>query len=488
MYHERAECGNLPQLLTQLGANLDQYQRFEHPDAMCNEYSWKAALGGPLPEQGMDCEQLVADMGQYLIPNGSQVPKPGCTSFITTGATTIGVLATLSGAVAAPQRVGLTAFNYLEELSLQWMAEMFELPSAMKGVYSSGGSVANLVALGAARQWAFERLGINVAEDGVPRPCRLYTSSACHRTIHRAAAVLGMGRSAVVTQTTDNNGRLCPKALRLQLQADANSGFVPVAVIANAGSTDTGAIDPLREIGDIAAEYQIWFHIDGAYGLPGILDPRIKHLYEGLSLADSVIIDPHKWLGAPVGIGATYVRDRSILNRAFSQGAADYLEGACTDNNIQNSMDSMGIPYHDFGVELSAPSRGAVVWALIREIGKTGIQERICRHNDMARLVADLAHKHPNLEVVQEPTLSICCFRYVSHRAENLNDLNRQIHRQLVQNARNIPSTTLLNGILVIRPCFVGARTTEQHARELVDEVIAIGNQLLSNANDSDKT
>ena len=479
MYQEYAECGNLPKLLEQLGSDLDQYLRFEHPDAMCNEDSWKSALGGSLPEQGIGSEQLIADMGQYLIPNGSQVSKPGCTSFITTGATSTGVLATLTGAVAAPQRVGLTAFNYLEELSLDWMAEMFELPATMKGVYSSGGSVANLVALGAARQWAFERIGIDAAQEGVQKPCRLYVSSACHRTIHRAAAVLGMGRSCVVTIATDDNGRMCPKALRQQLQLDTESDSVLIAVVANVGTTDTGAIDPLREIGEIAAEYKAWFHVDGAYGLPGILDPRIRHLYDGLSLADSVIIDPHKWLGAPVGIGATYVRDRSILNRAFSQGAADYLEGSCTDDNIQNSMDSMGIPYHDFGVELSAPSRGAVVWALIREIGKTGMQERICRHNDMARLVADLAHKHPELEVVQAPTLSICCFRYVNCNTQDLNDLNRKIHRQLVQNGQNIPSTTMINGVLVIRPCFVGARTTEQHARELVNEVIAIGNQLV---------
>lgn len=480
MYHEQAECGELSEQLKKIGAYLDQYLRFEHPDAMCNADNWKTALGGPVPEQGIGCEQLIAEIGQYLIPNGSQVPKPGCTSFITTGATTAGVLAGLSGAVAAPQRVGLTAFNYLEELSLQWMAEMFELPAKMHGVYSSGGSVANLVALGAARQWAFEQLGINVAEQGITMPCRLYASNACHRTIHRAAAVLGIGRAAVISIATDKHGRLCTKALRRQLQIDANSGIIPIAVIANAGTTDTGTIDPLRDIAEITAEHQIWLHVDGAYGLPGILDTRIHHLYDGLSLADSLIIDPHKWLGAPVGIGATYVRDRSILNRAFSQGATDYLEGACTDNNIQSSMDSMGIPYHDFGVELSAPSRGAVVWALIREIGKAGMRERICRHNDLARLVADLAHQHPNLEVVQEPTLSICCFRYISEHTENLNDLNRQIHRQLVQNGRSIPSTTMLNGKLVIRPCFVGARTNEQHARELVEAVIVTGNELLA--------
>jgi len=111
------------------------------------------------------------------------------------------------------------------------------------------------------------------------------------------------------------------------------------------------------------------------------------------------------------------------------------------------------------------------------------MQERICRHNDMARLVADLAEQHPHLEVVQQPTLSICCFRYVDPRIEDLNEFNRQIHQQLLQNARNIPSTTIINSKLVIRPCFVGARTTEQHARDLVDEVITTGNQLLINTN-----
>ncbi|TXL00651.1 pyridoxal-dependent decarboxylase [Methylococcaceae bacterium HT1] len=482
MYQELAECGNLSELLKNFATELDQYLRFEHPDAVSSIDSWKSALGGNVPAQGIGSEQLIAEMGQYLIPNGSQIPKPGCTSFITTGASSMGVLASLSGAVVAPQRVGMTAYNYLEELSLEWMAEMFALSPAMKGVYSSGGSVANLVAIGAARQWAFEKLGINVAEEGMTMSCRLYTSSACHRTIHRAAAVLGMGRSAVVSIATDTHGRICPQALRCQLQEDMTKDIVAVAIVANAGTTNTGAIDPLNAIADIAAEFDIWMHVDGAYGLPGILDPRIRDLYQGIERVDSVIIDPHKWLGAPVGIGATYVRDRNILYRAFSQGAADYLEGACTDHNIQNSMDSMGIPYHDFGVELSAPSRGAVVWALIREIGKTGIQKRICRHNDMARLVADLAHQHPNLEVVQEPTLSICCFRFVDQSVENLNEFNRQIHRQLTKNARNIPSTTLINGQLVIRPCFVGARTTEQHARDLVNEVIETGNLLLSNA------
>jgi len=143
-------------------------------------------------------------------------------------------------------------------------------------------------------------------------------------------------------------------------------------------------------------------------------------------------------------------------------------------------MDSLGIPYYDFGVELSAPSRGAVVWALIKEIGRSGLKDRVCRHNAMARQVADQVRLHPNLELVLEPSLSICCFRFVTDQYGDLKELNRRIHRQLVKNGKNIPSTTLFDGILAIRPCFVGARTDWHHASELVDEVIEIGTQLLS--------
>lgn len=360
MNNERAECGNLSPLLQQLGHYLDQYLRFEHPDAVCNMADWKAALNQSLPEQGIGIDQVMHELGHIVIPNGSQTPNPGCTSFITTGATSIGALAHLASSVAAPQRLGINAFNLLEALSLQWMADMFELSSSMKGVYSSGGSVANLVALGAARQWAFKRIGIDPALQGVTKSCRIYASSASHHTIHRAAAVLGMGRQCVVTIESDHLGRMQPDALAERLDMDSPSDAVAIAVVANAGTTSTGAIDPLRQIGEMAKQHSLWFHVDGAYGLPGILDPAVKPLYDGLTLADSVIVDPHKWLGAPVGIGATFVRDRTLLNRAFTQEATDYLEGSCSDAEAQHSLDSLGIPYHNFGVELSAPSRGAV--------------------------------------------------------------------------------------------------------------------------------
>jgi aromatic-L-amino-acid decarboxylase len=146
---------------------------------------------------------------------------------------------------------------------------------------------------------------------------------------------------------------------------------------------------------------------------------------------------------------------------------------------IEHSMDDFGVPYYDFGVELSAPSRGVVVWALIREIGVAGMAQRIRRHNDMAAYIAQVAREHPNLELLQEPTLSICCFRYVSPEEADLDLLNRRLHRRLIRENRNMPSTTQVNGQLALRPCFVGARSDMSHARALVADVLRIGAELL---------
>ncbi|OUS10402.1 pyridoxal-dependent decarboxylase [Gammaproteobacteria bacterium 53_120_T64] len=478
---EFAECDHLPHFLKQLGNELERFLRFDHGDAMDEPELWQNALRGPLPERGVGIGPVMDEIGHYLIPNGSKIPHPGFSSFITTGPTTLGALTSFAASIAAPQRLGLTAFQFLEEQSLQWLGEMLTLPPHMKGIYSSGGSVANLLALGAARQWAFEQIGIDPAQDGVLKTCRLYATASSHHTIHRSAAVLGLGRNAVVAIKEDRNGRMCADDLQRQLDADANSHYLSVAVVATAGTTGAGDIDPLRQLGDIARAHKVWFHVDGAYGLPGILDPRVTPLYDGLELADSVVVDPHKWLGAPIGIGATFVRDRDILHRAFTQGAADYLEGTISDEKAQSSLDGLGIPYADFGVELSSPPRGAVVWALIKEIGKVGMRERICRHNTMARRIAERARAHPNLELVREPTLSICCFRYVSTKVADLNAFNRSIHRQLLRNGENMPSTTMIDETLVIRPCFIGARSLAHHAEELVDEVIAIGDALCKN-------
>lgn len=483
MRDEAAETRNLQSLLSRVGAALDEFVAFKHPDALHPGHTWRQRLDLPLPSIGVGIEQVTDELIQHVIPNGSATTRPGFSAFITTGGTTAAALASAAANTAAPQRYWTTAFNLLEEVSLNWLATMCGI-GAMKGVYSSGGSTANLLALGAARQSAFEKIGHDVAAEGVNRPARIYATAEAHHTIQRSAGVLGLGRRAVRPIACDDQGRMDVNDLRRAIAQDKRDDVLPVAIVASAGTTNTGAIDPLHAIAELAREHGIWLHVDGAYGLPGFLDERKSHLYRGVDMADSVIVDPHKWLGASVGVAATFVRDREFLRRAFTQEPADYLECASAQDEsapqvIEHSMDEFGTPYHDYGVELSAPCRGVVVWALIREIGVEGMRERIRRHNDMAAHIADAARKHPNLELLLEPTLSICCFRYVASGVADLDRLNRHLHRRLVRENRNIPSTTLFNGKLALRPCFVGARSHMDHARCLVEDVLRIGAKLV---------
>jgi aromatic-L-amino-acid decarboxylase len=291
--------------------------------------------------------------------------------------------------------------------------------------------------------------------------------------------VLGIGRENVRMLAVDDRQRMRPADLEAAIDEDLAAGRVPVAVVANAGTTNTGAIDPLRPIGEIARARRIWFHVDGAYGLPGILDDRVAPRYDGLDLADSVIVDPHKWLNAPVGIAATFVRDRAILQRAFTQGAADYLEGSFT-HDVEVSIDAMGIPYADFGVELSATARGVQVWAILREEGSDGVAARIRRDNDFARFVTDACREHPRLEALTEPELSIACVRYragAGSSEESLNDLNARIHRRLVRETPYLASTTVVAGRFAIRPCFINPRTTWDMVHAFVAELVRIGDE-----------
>jgi len=483
MSQDKAETGHLQALLSRVGASLDDFLKFEQADALTRRDTWRPALQRPVPQQGVGIDEVTRELVEQVIPNGSSVAKPGFTGFIMTGATSASTIASTAAGIASPQRFQLSAFNLLEELSLDWLAQMFGLGD-MKGVYSSGGSVANLVALGAARQSAFEKTGRDPARDGVDRAVSIYASEECHHTIQRAGGVLGIGRRAIKTIACDEHARMRVDALRTAIENDLAAGILPLAIVANAGTTNTGAIDPLQVIGDIAREFDIWYHVDGAYGLPGVLDERLSEVYRGLEMVDSVIVDPHKWLGAAIGVAATFVRDRSILERAFTQEPADYLEGTfdedvLSDSQIVHSMDSFGIPYSDYGVELSSPCRGVAVWALIREIGVDGMRERIKRHNDMARELADISCHHAKLELLLEPSLSICCFRYVSPGVADLDRLNQRLCRRLIRENEFMPSTTRVDGKVALRPCFIGARTDRSQIDGLVQSVLRIGDALV---------
>lgn len=482
---EPAELARAGELLGRVASDLDRFLRSDggagYPPYVPGTIPSEAA---PLPEDGVGADATVDELA-VAVAHGSRINAPGWLGFITTGPSTVPAVASTASAFAGAQRYTLHAFNALERTGLRWLADLCGLPDDVVGVFSSGGSTANLLALGAARQAAFERLGHDVSEAGMPPGLRgrVYGSAAAHRTIHRSAAVLGLGRQGVVEVPTDADGRVDVDELEAALARDARDGIVPVAVVAVAGVTDTGAVDPIGRVVEVGRRYGAWVHVDGAYGLVANASPRLRPLFAGVEEADSWIVDPHKWLATGLGVGATFVRDEELLTRAFAEGEAAYLEGSFSPDDVHatSQFDSMGGRWADQGVELSAPPRGVLVWAVLREIGRRGVVARVDRHVAFARAVADAAVAHPRLELLMEPQLSITCFRYVpegSAADADLDGLNVRILDGLRAETPIAPSATRVDGRYAIRPCFLNPRTTEAEVAELVDAVVRIGDRL----------
>ena len=478
-----AAFGDLSSLRALL-EELDRFNRFEGPDpAARNRDAWSTHLGGPLPEQGAGLDAVLADLREWVVPNGLRNGHPGFSGWVTTSPTTSGTAAVLASTVAGSQRVWVQAFNYLEKLSMEWLKELLGFPASWHGTYTTGGSSANLIALGAARQWAVEQQGIDPSMTGLPSNLkwRMYASSEVHHVVNRAAAVLGIGRRNVIGVPVDAVGKLDPDRVRQQIQQDRAEGFLPMAIVATAGTVNTGTIDPIRELRSLADEESTWLHVDGAYGMFGILDDRVSHLYDGVTEADSVALDPHKWLAAPVGNGVAMVRDRALMGRAYTLEPAAYLEGSIGNQpDVESPFDGFGEVLHEFNLDQSAPSRGVQVWAILREIGKMGMTDRVKRHNGFARHLSALVEKSDCLEQLAPVVLSICCFRYTQPDLDDaqLNELNRRLVARLRAEGDLVPSTTVLQGRLAIRPCYINPRTRMVDVNLLARRCEEIGREL----------
>lgn len=479
-----ADTSQLRAGIGQILPALESFNRFEGADpAARRRETWHAQLDQPLPSAGAGLETTLAELAEVVIPHGLRNGAPGFAGWVTTAPTTTGAAAWLAAAVAGSQRWWVQPFNSLETIALRWLAELLGIPASWQGTFTAGGSSANLVALGAARQHAFERLGHDPAREGLHGIAgRIYASSEVHHVVTRAAAVLGLGRDAVVQVRVDDGGRIELGALRRALEAGRSTDAVPVALVATAGTVNTGAVDPIAEMADLAAEFGTWLHVDGAYGLFGRLDDRVAPLFDGLERADSAVVDPHKWLAAPLGTGAAFVRDRALLGRAFTLEPAAYLEGTVEEAPEPTSpFDSLGDVFHDFNLDQSAPSRGVAVWAILREIGADGLRDRVRRHIGFARHLAELVAADERLELLAPPTLSICCFRYQGAGdldEATLDRLNAEIVRRLRADTAFVPSTTRVGGRLAIRPCYINPRTTLADVEGIAQAVRAIGDQV----------
>lgn len=480
-----ASCSDIARVLGRVGPVLERFVDADQ-GAPARAYPRGTVPSETLrlPEHGVGIDSVLDELA-IAVEHGCRIGSPGFLGFITTTATTVGVAAQAAVAAAGGQRYLLHSFNALEWTALRWLAELCGLPAGVAGVFTSGGSSANLVALGAARQAAYEDLGIDIAQTGVPDGAprgRIYASERAHRTVHRSAAVLGLGRDAVQEIACDRAGHVDVQRLAESMRDDRAAGFIPIAVVAVAGTTDTGAIDPVREVVAVAREHSCWVHVDGAYGLVANVVPDLAERFAGVEDADSWIVDPHKWLATGLGVGAVYVRDEAVLTRGFAEGEAAYLEGSFSPDPAAatSQFDAMGGPWADQSLELSAPPRGVLVWAALLEIGAAGVRERIERHIGFARALRDLVVAHEDLELLCEPDLSIVCFRFrPSSTVVDLDQLNAELLQRLRRDTGLAPSSTVVGGSFALRPCFINPRTTTAEVRGLVDAVVRIGREIL---------
>ena len=461
-------------LVDQIAERLDAVPRGpvthdESPSAV------REALGllGALPEHGVEPGPLLERTARLLFEHSLFNGHPRFFGYITSSPAPIGMLADLLAAAVNPNVGGWTlspAATEIEAQTVRWLAELIGYPPSCGGVLVSGGNMANLVCFFAARAagsgWDVRERGLR-GEGG--KMLRVYVSAETHTCIEKVADLSGLGTSAIRWIPTDARLRMDLPALRRQIDADLASGDTPLMVVGTGGTVSTGAVDPLPEIAALCRERGVWFHVDGAYGGFAAGVPGAPADLRGLSLADSVAVDPHKWLYAPLEAGCALVRDPERLRAAFAYHPLYYHFQERTTN------------YVDFGPQNSRGFRALKVWLALQQAGAAGHRRMIADDIRLSRAMAEAVRRHPELELVTQE-LSITTFRYVPAELRtrlgeesveaHLDALNRELLDRLQRGGEAFVSNAVLAGRYVLRACIVNFHT-ERADVEAVPEIAA---------------
>ena len=438
------------------------------------------ALGdNPLPESGAPAGQLLAESVELLFDNSAFNGHPRFMAYITSSATPIGALADLLAAAVNPNVGGWQTSpmaSAIETQTVRWIAELIGYPAGCGGLLVSGGNVANFGGFLAARK---ARANWDVRTRGMANPAgkqlTVYVSKDTHTWVEKAADLFGLGTDAIRWIPKDDFQRLDTTLLRQQISADLDNGFQPFLIVGTAGTTATGAIDPLVEIAEICREYDLWFHVDGAYGAFAAALPDAPEDLRAISQADSIALDPHKWLYTPLEAGCTLVKDPQTLVDAFTY-RPDYYHFA-EDKTI-------AIDYYAYGLQNSRGFRALKVWLGLRQAGREGTVQMIQEDIELMRLLYQLTDAHPELQAFTH-NLSIATFRYLPGDLEPgtaavdayLNDLNTELLERLQACGELFISNAVLDGIFLLRACVVNFRTSLADIEAVPEIVTRIGRQ-----------
>ncbi len=466
--HEQADLpalANREGVLTDLSRVItDAWASFDVPRSSEPQLSdaLAARLEAPLPEEAGDAEEALEDAARILDASVSP-SRPLFLGYIGSTGLEIGVLAS---ALLATYDVNLATSaggaDLVEQQTLRWLAEFVGFPLA-EGAFTSGGMTSNLTALLAARERA---LPGSRAQGLDGRRAAVYCSEEAHHSVVRAVEVCGLGSGAVRRIPIDSRRRMRPEALDEALSSDISAGVVPVAVVATAGTTLTGAVDPLSAIADVCTRHGAWLHVDGAYGLPGAAAPSTASLFAGLERADSATVDAHKWLGVQKSCSAVLMREAGRLQAAFGH-EEQYMPH---DGDVANPVDRT--------LEYSRPFRSLRLWMAFRVHGAVQYRAWIERALANARHFTDLLRATPEFELLHDPMLSIVCFRHAPPGVDNLDSHNIRLAREMQRDGRVFLAPASVDDRACLRACFVNFRTTFEEVEHVLEVAQEIGHSL----------
>lgn len=418
--------------------------------------SLRRLLSAPPPEQPRGYGDVLARVIADVLPYASRTDHPGYLAFIPSFTTWPAALAELTAAAANPY-CGAWAESagpaQVELDVIDWFRTWLGLPADAAGVLVSGGSAANLTALLVAREAA-----------GGPSPDSvMYVSDQAHSSLARTARAMGLRPHQVRVLPTDNHWRLSPETVAAAVRADRSAGRIPFALSASAGSTNTGAVDPLADLADVCATEGLWLHVDAAYGGFAALTAQGRSALAGIDRADSVTLDPHKWLFQPMECGCVLIRDGALLERTFAIHP-DYLEGDATRNAGE-------VNFADRSLQLSRSFRALRVWVTVQTFGLAAFRECIQRSLDLAEYAEALIRDNPELTLMAPAALGIVCFRREWPGCDEAETERRgtALAAELERDGTALVSTTRLAGRHAVRLCILNPTTSAGHIRRVIE-------------------
>jgi aromatic-L-amino-acid decarboxylase len=425
------------------------------------------------PEEGQEADAILdafaGDIEPYPFGNG----HPRFYGWVNSPPAVMGIFADALAAAMNPSCAGGNhAAVYVEREVINWFKQIVGFPAEGMGLLVSGGSMAALTALAVARH---VQCGYDVRTQGLQGSSarlKFYRTGEGHGCHQKAIELMGIGSEHLRNVEQDHSLRMIPSALDAAIGEDRKRGDIPIAVIANAGAVNSGAIDPLDRIADVCAQHKVWLHVDGAYGAPAILTGRYAKELSALARADSLALDPHKWLYVPVEAGLVLVRDARHMRAAFSL-VPPYLQ---TDGKPEGVG---GLPwFSEYGFQQTRGFRALKVWMTLRYHGLSGYRSSIERDILLAEQLASLLRSREDIEILEPQSLSIVCFRYAPPKfrkdAQMLDSLNKAILERVQLGGKAFLSSTVLDGRFWLRACIINPRTCEEDLEELVRD-LAIG-------------